>query len=284
MATFIIARLTFLEAIRRRILLAAFVLGIAFLILYGFGAHFMYQESVYSRNPQSPQNTLLLNGMNNFLGLAGLYAVNFLALAMGTLASADTLAGEISSGTIQALVTKPVRRSQIVLGKWLGFAILLACYLVLMAGGVIAIMYFQTGYLPQNLLTGVLLIYLTAIFVMTITLMCSSMVSTLATGGIVFGLYGLSFIGGWVEQFGAVLQNQGAINIGIISSLIMPSEGLWRRAAYEMTPPVAQAMGFSFSGPMATISAPSELMVWYSIVYLGIALAIAMRMFAKRDL
>lgn len=284
MATLIIARLTFLEAIRRRILLAALVLGIAFLIVYGIGVHLMETDVAPARNPQSPQNSLILSGMHNFLLLAGLYAVNFLALAMGALASADTLAGEIGSGTIQAIVTKPVRRAQIVLGKWLGFACLLALYLVLMAGGVIAIMYFRTGYVAPNPWAGILLIYLTALIVMTITLMCSSMVSTLATGGIVFGLYGLAFIGGWVEQFGAVLNNRGAINIGVISSLIFPSEALWRRAAFEMTPPVAQALGFSFSGPMATISAPSDLMVWYGIVYLVAALAIAVRMFAKRDL
>ena len=34
MAIFIIARLTFLEAVRRRILLAAFLLGVAFLLLF----------------------------------------------------------------------------------------------------------------------------------------------------------------------------------------------------------------------------------------------------------
>jgi ABC-type transport system involved in multi-copper enzyme maturation permease subunit len=283
-ATFIIARLTFLEAIRRRILLAALVLGIAFLIVYGIGVHLMETDAAPARNPQSPQNTLILSGMRNFLLLAGLYAVDFLALAMGALASADTLAGEIGSGTIQAIVTKPVRRAQIVLGKWLGFASLLALYLVLMAGGVMAIMYFRAGYVAPNLWAGILLVYLTALIVMTITLMCSSMFSTLATGGIVFGLYGLAFIGGWVEQFGAVLNNRGAINIGVISSLIFPSEALWRRAAFEMTPPVAQALGFSFSGPMATISAPSELMVGYAIGYLVAALAIAVRMFAKRDL
>jgi Cu-processing system permease protein len=284
MATFIIARLTFLEAIRRRILLAAFVLGIAFLILYGLGVHLMQSEAMPARNPQTPQDLLMLSGMNNFLLLAGLYAVDFLALAMGALASADTLAGEISSGTIQALVTKPVRRSQIVLGKWLGFAGLLALYLVLMAGGVIVIMFLRAGYVAPNAWLGILLVYLTALIVMTITLMCSSMVSTLATGGIVFGLYGLSFIGGWVEQFGAAMKNQGAVDIGIISSLIFPSEALWRRAAFEMTPAVAQALGFSFSGPMATVSAPSELMVWYAAVYLVVALAIAVRTFAKRDL
>ena len=80
---------------------------------------------------------------------------------------------------------------------------------------------------------------------MTVALLCSSRLSALATGAVVFGLYGLAFIGGWVEQIGSVLQNQTAINVGIVSSLIIPSEALWRRAAYEMQSPLSGALGMS---------------------------------------
>ncbi len=283
MATFIIARLTFLEAMRRRILLAALVLGLAFLILYGIGFYFMRNEA-RPRTADNPRDALIISGMNNFLVLAGLYATNFLAIAMGVLVSADTLAGEIGSGTIQAIVTKPVRRAQIVLGKWLGFAGLLALYVLLMAGGVCAIAYSLAQYVAPNVWVGIALIYLATLFVMTLTLMCSSWLSTLATGGVIFGMYGLAFIGSWVEQFGAVLQNQGAINVGIVSSLLMPSESLWRRAAFEMTPLVAQSLGFSFSGPMGTVSVPSETMIWYAMGYLVVALGMTIRVFSKRDL
>jgi Cu-processing system permease protein len=284
MATFIIARLTFLEAIRRRILLSAFLLGVAFLILYSVGFYLMRQEAVPD-NPRSDiSSAIFKSGIDNFLTLAGLYAVNFLAIAMGALVSADTLAGEISSGTIQALVTKPVRRAEIVFGKWLGFAGLLALYLVLMVGGVMAVAYVLDGYIVPNVISGIALIYLEALLMMSVTLMCSSMFSTLATGGVIFGLYGIAFIGGWVEQFGALLQNQAAVNIGIVSSLIIPSEALWRRAAYEMTPPLAQVIGISFSGPMFTVSVPSDVQIVYAGVYLAVALAMGVRVFARRDL
>ena len=285
MPVFIIARLTFLEAVRRRILLAAFLLGVAFLLLYSFG-FYMMRTQIGSQRPitNSVSEIALQSGIDNFLTLAGLYAVNFLAIAMGALVSADTLAGEIGSGTIQALVTKPVRRAQIVLGKWLGFAGLLALYLVLMVGGVMAVAYALDGYIVPNVVNGVALIYLETLLIMTVTLMFSGILSTLATGGVIFGLYGIAFIGGWVEQFGALLQNQAAINIGIISSLIIPSEALWRRAAYEMTPPIAQVLGVAFSGPMLTVSVPSELQVFYAIGYLVVMLAIGVRVFARRDL
>jgi ABC-type transport system involved in multi-copper enzyme maturation permease subunit len=285
MPTFIIARLTFLEAIRRQILLAAFLLGLAFLLLYSFG-FYMMRAQIGSARPvtNSISQTLLQSGIDNFLTLAGLYAVNFLAIAMGALLSADTLAGEINSGTIQALITKPVRRMEIVLGKWLGFAGLLFLYLVLMIGGVLMVAFVLDGYVVPNVWSGIALIYLETLLIMTITLMCSSMLSTLATGGVIFGLYGIAFIGGWVEQFGAILQNQAAINIGIVSSLIIPSEALWRRAAYDMTPEIAQVVGVSFSGPMLTVSVPSPLMTVYAMGYLAIVFALAVRIFAKRDL
>ncbi len=285
MAVLTITRLTFLEAIRRRILLAVFLLGLVFLVLFGFGFYLMRNEIPAAVNPDSDTlTTVFKSGLDNFLTLAGLYAVNFLAIAMSALISADTLAGEISSGTIQAIVTKPVRRAEVVLGKWLGFAGLLALYLVLMVGGVMAVAFVLDGYVVPNVLSGIALIYLETLLVMTITLMCSSTFPTLATGGVIFGLYGIAFIGGWVEQFGAILQNQAAVDIGVISSLIIPSEALWRRAAYEMTPPLAQVLGISFSGPMITVSVPSGLMIFYAIGYLAVALVIGVRAFARRDL
>ncbi len=284
MSIFTLARLTFVEAIRRRILLSALLLGLAFLALYGVGFYVMNQEAFPFMDPSTSAQAVLKNGLYNFLTLAGLYAVNFLAIAMGALVSADTLAGEINSGTIQAIATKPVRRAEIVVGKWMGFAGLLSLYLLLMAGGVIAVALVIARYLPPNPLAGIALIYFESLLVMTVTLALSSSISTLATGGVVFGLFGLAFIGGWVEQFGSFLQNQTAINIGIISSLIFPSEALWRRAAYEMTPPIAQILGVNFSGPFLSFSAPSALMIEYAAVYLLVMLGLAIRQFSRRDL
>lgn len=119
-----------------------------------------------------------------------------------------------------------------------------------------------------------------SILIMTITLMLSSAFPALATGGIVFGLYGLAFIGGWVEQFGAIFQNDTAIKVGIITSLIIPSETLWKRAAFEMQAPLTG----SFNSPFAITSVPSPLMIGYAFLYLVVILYIAVRIFQTRDL
>jgi len=281
-ATLTITRLTFLEAARRRIALAAFVLGLAFLLLFGIAFYFVTTETGLPTG-DDPAGTLLRGQVYNFLCLMGLYAINFLTIAMAALVAADTLAGEISTGTVQALVTKPVRRAQIVLGKWLGFAVLLAVYLALMAGGLMLIVYALAQYTLPNLLPGVLLIYLETLVIMTLTLAASSTFSTLATGGVVFGLWGLAFIGGFVEQVGAVLNNPTVVNVGIISSLILPTEAVFRRAAFIMTSPVAQALGL-MNGPVFVASVPSALMVVYAALYLLAVLGLAVRQFNRRDL
>ncbi len=282
-AILIIARLTFREAIRRRIMLAGLVLGIAFVILYSIGTHFIFRqiarEAPLNLPSQMAADIMIAESTNTFM-MMGLYAATFLSIAMAALLGADTLAGEINSGTIQTIATKPIRRADIVLGKWLGFAELLGLYVLLLCGGIVVSTFIRTGHLPQNFLLGLGLIYMESILIMTITVMLSSAFPALATGGIVFGLYGLAFIAGWVEQFGAIFQNDTAIKVGIITSLIIPSETLWKRAAFEMQTPLTG----TFGSPFSTTSVPSPLMMGYALLYLVVVLAIAVRIFQARDL
>ena len=279
----VLARMTFQEAIRRRIVLTGLILGILFLIVFAVGAHMISIEisrEVLVEGGTAYRN-IMQKEMSNFLLMAGLYAVTFLSIAMGALLASDTLAGEINSGSIQTIVTKPVRRSHVVFGKWLGFAGLLGLYALLMAGGVVLIVFIQSAHLPRNILAGLSLIYLESLLVMTISLAGSSAMPALATGGMVFGLYGLAFLGGWIEQIGALLSNPTAVQIGIVTSLVIPTEALWRRAAYEMQTPLASALGMS---PFGAFSVPSTLMVLYAIVYLVIIFAIAVSTFNHRDI
>jgi Cu-processing system permease protein len=280
MATWVIARLTFLEAARRKILLAALVLSFVFLVVYGLGFYYIQQE--FERNPNVP-SMLARKEILNFLMLAGLYVVNFLTVMMAVLTSVDTLSGEIASGTIHTLVAKPVRRWEVVLGKWLGFVGMLTLYLLLMAGGVMALVYAVSGYTAPNVLRGLGLLWLNALLLLNISLLGGTTLSTLANGVLVLGLYGVAFVGGWIEQIGAFpfIQNQAAVNIGIISSLIIPSEALWKRAVFEMQSPLAGIIG---STPFTSSSIPSPLMVEYAALYAVVILALAVRQFKKRDL
>jgi ABC-type transport system involved in multi-copper enzyme maturation permease subunit len=282
MSTFTIARLAFLEAARRKILLAALLLGLLFLIIYGLGFHFLIVEAEKS---VGNNNLLQLNEIRNFLLMAGMFVVNFLTSIMIVLTSVDTLSGEISSGTIQTLAAKPIRRWEIVMGKWLGFTGMLTLYLLLMGGGVMGIVFLRTGYTAPHPLRALELIWLNALVLLSVSILGGTILSTLANGVLVFGLYGIAFLGGWIEQIGSFLPDQAAshtaVNIGIITSLIMPSEALWKRAAHELQSPLVAALGFS---PFSSAYYPSLLMVVYAVLYTVIALILAVLLFKQRDL
>jgi ABC-type transport system involved in multi-copper enzyme maturation permease subunit len=277
-STITIARLTFRAASRRWILWVALLLGLIFLTIYSFAFRELHKDIV-----RNTGNMPLIerNEIYNFLLMAGLYAVNFLTVMMAVLTSVDTLSGEIASGTIHTLVSKPLQRWEIVMGKWFGFAGMLVLYLLLMAGGVMLMVYLISGYSAPNNWRGLALIVLNAFLVLSVSLAGGSSLSTLANGVLVFGLYGIAFIGGWIEQFGSLLNNQIAINIGIVCSLFFPSEALWKRAAHEMQSPLVGAMGFS---PFSAGSVPSGLMVGYAILYTLGAIALAIHLFHRRDL
>lgn len=276
----IIAKLTFTEAVRRRIATASIVLGVAFLVLFSIGFHFITANFLEIQHT-NPNAGIYTTQFFNFLHLAAMYAINFLAIATAALLTADTLSGEILTGTIQTLLANPVRRIEIVAGKWLGNAGLLAAYLVLMAGGSSLSIYLQSGFVAPDLLAGLALLYLNSLLIMTVTLGLSSRISALAAGGAIFGLFGLSFIGDWVERFGGLLNNATAVNVGIISSLIMPSQALWDMASTRMTNPLIAALGST--SPFSGVN-PSAWMLVYALVYLAGFLAYAVYSFSTRDL
>jgi len=275
----VISRLTFREASRRKILLAALLLGLAFLAVYATGFYLINEE--FERNV-TRNAEFFQSQMANFLMMAGLYAVNFLTVVMTVLTSVDTISGEISSGTIQTLVSKPLRRWEVIGGKWLGYCGLISLYLVFMAGGVVLTAYTVTGYFPGGLAEGIALMWLSALLLLAISFLGGTVMSTLANGVLVFGLYGIAFVGGWIEQVGSFLQSDVAVNVGIVSSLIFPGEALWKRAAYEM-----QSAASGLAGgmtPFSAISVPSTAMIVYAVAYTLVILALAFRNFHQRDL
>ena len=280
MGAWIMAGVTFREAARKKLLWMALLAGSAFLALFGTGLHFQLKDFASRTSP-----LIARQGVDALL-MVGLYAVDLMAAVMTVLTSVDTLSGEIDSGTIQAVATKAITRSQLLLGKWLGFIGMLTLYVALMVGGITTLTYLMSlrslgGVAPHHLLRGMSLIWLECVLLLTVTFMFGTSLSTLTNGVLALGMHGLAFIGGWIEQAGALTHSPRAVNVGIAASVLMPSESLWRRAAFEMQSPLVGAMGFS---PFSNASVPSVAMVAYAGVYVAVALGLALRCFGQRDL
>lgn len=274
MGAWVMAGVTFREAGRKKVLWMALAAGFAFIALFGIGLHYQVKDLAHT-------SLVFRRQVPNAMLMVGLYAVDLLAMVITVLASADTLSGEIASGTIHAVATKPVARWEVLLGKWLGLAGMMTVYIAIMIGGITGVAYGVSGATAVHLLRGALLIWLESIVLLNVTLLCGATFSTLTNGVLVLGLYALAFLGGWIEQVGALTHSPRVVDVGVIASIIMPSESLWRRAAFEMQSPVVGALRIS---PFSNASVPSIAMIGYAAIYLTIAFALALRCFGVRDL
>jgi ABC-type transport system involved in multi-copper enzyme maturation permease subunit len=274
-----IARLTWIDARRTRIALAAFIGGLVFLAVYGTAVFFM-QHSVIA-SPRTHLPLFLRQTTLQVLTLVGLYVANFLTVATAVMLPVDCISGEIDSGVMQTVASKPVDRSGIVIGKWLGFLAMIAVYLLLVAGGVVLLVWVMTGFLQPHLSAALPLMLLSAVVMLTLSIAGGTRFSTVTNGIAVFAFYAIAFIGGWIEQIGVRLGSSASRYIGTVISLISPSDALWRRAAHELQPPLLEQLNIS---PFSAVAVPSGAMVVWGVGFVVVTLLAALRIFQKRAL
>jgi len=156
-----------------------------------------------------------------------------------------------------------------------------AGYLTGMAGGVLLVARTIGGVLPPNVENGLPLLLAEVVLLVSISIAGGTRLSTVTNGMAAFGLYGLAFIGHWVEQIGTYVDNQAARNVGTVASLIMPAEALWQRAAWFMQPTIMRELQAS---PFSPASLPSAAMVWWALAYTAAAVVFAVRGLTRRGL
>ncbi len=128
------ARLAIKEAWERKVVLATFALFFAALL---FGGWFMNSGSDH------PDRVYV-----NFV----LWGTQMLVLLVGILLSSFSLPDDIRNKTIYTVVTKPVRATEIVLGRILGFGLLATLMLALM--GIVSFFFVWRGLSHEHLLAG----------------------------------------------------------------------------------------------------------------------------------
>ncbi|MGE5246301.1 MAG: ABC transporter permease [Betaproteobacteria bacterium] len=288
--------LTLREARRRRLVLAGALLGLAFVLLYALALWLLLSRAPCgpaARPCRTPFERAQLTTALNMLSLAGLYAANFLTVMAAVLLPIDTLSGEIDSGVVQTLASKPIARAEILFGKWLGHWLLVAGYLLLTAGGIVAAAWTVSrtvtggpGFLVPGAAAGVALMLLEATVMLSISIAGGTRFSTITNGMVAFGLFGLAFLGGWIEQIGEVFVQTAAgrtivRDLGTVISLIVPADAIWRLAASHMLPRVARDLGLT---PFTPRFPPTHAMAVWGAAYAAAILLLAYRQFNARAL
>jgi ABC-2 type transport system permease protein len=271
-----VAHLTLVEAGRRRIVLAGAVCALTFLVVFSVAVVFANREMAADPSVSFIER----QGTLTAIMLVGFMAANFLSVMFAILLPVDTLSGEIDSGVMQTLASKPLDRAEIVLGKWLGHLLLALGYLLLVAAGILVAMRSVAGFFPANVARALPLLMLEIALSLTISVAGGARLSTVTNGITALGFYGVAFIAGFVEQIGSFAGVTSVKTLGIIVSLISPADSMWRLAAYYLEPDILRATGALALGA----SVPTHLMVWWAAGFTVVTLLYAIRAFRRRPL
>jgi Cu-processing system permease protein len=271
-----VAHLTLVEARRRRIVLAGAVCALAFLAVVSVAVVFANREM--SADPRT--SFVERQGTLTAIMLVGFMAANFLSVIFAILLPVDTLSGEIDSGVMQTLASKPIDRAQIVLGKWAGHLLLALAYLLLLCAGILLVIRGVSGLAPAGAAVALPLLMLEFTRSLTVSVAGGARFSTVTNAIVAVGIYGVSFIGGFVEQIGGFAGISSMRMIGVLVSLVSPADSMWRLAAHYMEPEVMRSTGMLALGA----AVPTAPMVWWAAGYTVLTLLYAVHAFHRRAL
>jgi ABC-type transport system involved in multi-copper enzyme maturation permease subunit len=276
-----IAGLTLREAARRRVLWALALLTVALLGLSGWGFSRLAGLDTEFGTMTSGQARLVASQLLNLV----MFGMSLIA-ALGTaFLAGPTLAGEVESGIALPMLARPVRRSTLLLGKWLGLVAFGSGFVVLAGLAQCVVVQLTVGYWPPDVVGALLLLAGQTTVLLTLGLLLSTVVSPMASGVVAVGLFGATWIAGVVGGIGQALGNEGVERVGVISRIILPTDGLWRGAMHALQDPTAfSQFGFEMEGfPFLSEASLSPVYLGWVLVWVAMVWGLTALMFARRD-
>jgi ABC-type transport system involved in multi-copper enzyme maturation permease subunit len=289
MVVLTIARITLREASRRKLLLAVAILTVVVAVLSGWGFHKLlalpcgeapntYPCPVYEDRLVAATLLILLLFMFSFV----------LALGAAFLA-APSIANDVESGVALAMLPRPIRRSDLVLGKWLGLATLIAVFAGLACGMEFVISNVALSYVPPHPILAIVFVVAESVTVMTLALALSTRIPAMTGGISVVILFGLTWMGGITGAVGAAFHVKAIRTVGTVSSLLLPTDGLWRAAIYNLEPVALIIAGGASrreasGNPFFVKTGPATPYLIWAALWLIAVLAIGIWSFNRREL
>lgn len=293
----LIMQMTWKEMIRKRVMVLAMILTILFLVAYWFIADAVAGSESFGLFSEG--NSLITNYTTGVLMMMiGFFFAGFVIALLSIFSSFSSIAGEAEQGVMQALLTRPISRTQFYIGRWLGFVTLLCCYTLILYTAIMVITDIHAA-IPKDFMVHVkalLLLALIIVLLVSLTMLGSTKFSSLGNGVFMTMLFGAGWLGGMLEKvqkigifeaFGAEEIGNTLSNISGLMSIIMPVDALQRKMMHGL-------IGLDELGSVVNVShmisgffigdVPSSTFVIYAMLYAAIAFVWGVLRFRKKDL
>jgi ABC-type transport system involved in multi-copper enzyme maturation permease subunit len=276
-----IARLTVLESSRRKVIWALAALTAVLLGLNGWG---------FAQIPglQTDQLGQLTTGESRIIASILLNLVMFtmsLIVALGTaFLAGPTLSGELESGVALAVLARPVRRAEVLFGKWLGLCAFAAGYVVIAGCLEFLIVRLTVGYTPPEPVTALLLMTGESVLLLSLALLLSSALSPMASGVVAVGVFGATWVAGVIGSIGTAVGNDDVAQIGTVSRIVLPTDGLWHGVMNALQAPTVAGTDAALGNPFLSGDLLTPAYAVWVVAWLALVLGVTATSFARRDI
>ncbi|MCF6506513.1 ABC transporter permease [Blastococcus sp. MG754426] len=276
-----IAGLTLREAARRKVVWALLALTVVLLALSGWGFSRLIGLDTELGTLTSGEARLVASLLINLI----MFGFSLIAAIGTAFLAGPTLAGEVESGQALAVLARPVRRSSVLLGKWLGLLTFGCGYVVLAGLAQLLVVRGVVGYWPPSPAAGLALLGAETVVLLTLALLLSSVISPMASGIVAVGLFGATWVAGVVGGIGGALGNDGVERVGSVSRVLLPTDGLWRGAMNAFQDPVAPIqMGPEGGFPFLADAPLSPVYLAWAVLWVAVVLGLTALSFQRRDI
>jgi ABC-2 type transport system permease protein len=280
-----IATLTVRELFRRRVVYVLAALTILSVALVGWGLDRLVD---LARDNRSGELEIQI-GVSQVLILIA-FMFSFVLAMTAAFVGAPAVGGDLESGVAYAILARPLRRAELIVGRWLGSAVVVVGYTI--ASGLLAIgvAVLVSGYGPPDPLLAVAFLSGEVLVLLTLTLALGSVLPAIAAGAIAVVGFGLGWMAGVLAGVAAALGVDGLRGVAEASRWILPTDGLWRGVIYGLEPPLValiaagRAPALANANPFYATEPPAVAFVIWSIVWMALVLGAATWWFERRDL
>jgi ABC-2 type transport system permease protein len=281
----VIARLTVQELVRRRVVWVLAILTLVSVALVGWG---LDRLVTLAREAGSDEFEIQI-GISQVLILIA-FMFSFVLAITAAFVGAPAIGGDLESGVAYAILARPLRRADVLVGRWLGSALVVGLYAA--ASGLLAIgvTVLLTGYGPPDPLLAVSFLVGEALVLLTLTLALGSVLPSIAAGAIAVVGFGIAWMAGVMAGVGAALGVAALGPIAEASRWLLPTDGLWRGVIYGLEPSLVvliaagRAPNIANANPFYAATPPPLPFVIWSIVWMALVLGAATWWFDRRDL
>ncbi len=278
-----VAALTVRETGRRRVLRSLALLTVLLLGVSAWGFSRLVGLETGGGELTSGEARLTASIVLNLV----MFGLSLIAALGTTFIAGPTLSGEIESGTALSVLARPVHRWAVLLGKWLGLAVFGSGFVTVAGLAQLVVVQVTVGYWPPSPVIGLALLAAQTTVLLTLGLLLSTVISPMASGIVAVGLFGTTWIAGVVGGVGAGLGNAGVAQVGTVSRILLPTDGLWRGAMNALQDPSALIQMAGDGGGAFPFLGPSPLtgayLAW-ALLWVVLVLGLTAMSFQRRDL